>query len=153
MGGGLIVFPSTYRAGKSTLIAALAASGVRTHADDLMPLTQGEGVALGINPRLRRPLPANAPDRLLMFVARHAGPRDRRYQYLDLPAPLLSPHGERRPILRANLLFRGVEIGPGRHRVEFHFRPMSLENLVAAASDLVESEEEPIKTAIASPLQ
>ena len=61
--------------------------------------------------------------------------------------------GERRPILRANLLFRGVEIGPGRHRVEFHFRPMSLENLVAAASDLVESEEEPIKTAIASPLQ
>jgi hypothetical protein len=61
--------------------------------------------------------------------------------------------GERRPILRANLLFRGVEIGPGRHRVEFHFRPMSLENLVAAASDLVKTEEKPIQTAIASPLQ
>ncbi|QRM31155.1 YfhO family protein [Microvirga sp. VF16] len=61
--------------------------------------------------------------------------------------------GERRPILRANLLFRGVEIGPGRHRVEFHFRPMSLENLVAAASDLIESDEKPIQTAIASPLQ
>ncbi|MEE1613858.1 YfhO family protein [Microvirga sp. CF3016] len=61
--------------------------------------------------------------------------------------------GERRPILRANLLFRGVEIGPGRHRVEFHFRPMSLENLVAAASDLVKSEDKPIQTAIASPLQ
>ena len=60
--------------------------------------------------------------------------------------------GERRPILRANLLFRGVEIGPGRHRVEFHFRPMSLENLVAAASDLVKSEEQRIQTAIASPL-
>jgi hypothetical protein len=61
--------------------------------------------------------------------------------------------GERRPILRANLLFRGVEIGPGRHRVEFHFRPMSLENLVAAASDMVNSEDEPIETAIASPLR
>jgi Bacterial membrane protein YfhO len=61
--------------------------------------------------------------------------------------------GERRPILRANLLFRGVEIGPGRHRVEFHFRPMSLENLIAAASDLVKSDEKPIQTAIASPLQ
>ncbi|MGO4523606.1 hypothetical protein AB4097_01945 [Microvirga sp. 2MCAF35] len=60
--------------------------------------------------------------------------------------------GERRPILRANLLFRGVEVGPGRHRVEFHFRPMSLENLVAAASDLVKSEEKRIQTAIASPL-
>jgi hypothetical protein len=30
---------------------------------------------------------------------------------------------------------------------------MSLENLVAAASDLVKSEERPIQTAIASPLQ
>jgi hypothetical protein len=60
--------------------------------------------------------------------------------------------GERRPILRANLLFRGVEIGPGRHRVEFRFRPMSLENLVAAASDLVKSDEKPIQTAIVSPL-
>jgi len=61
--------------------------------------------------------------------------------------------GERRPILRANLLFRGVEIGPGKHRVEFHFRPMSFENLVAAASNLVKSEDKPIRTAIASPLQ
>ena len=59
--------------------------------------------------------------------------------------------GERRPILRANLLFRGVEIGPGHHRVEFQFRPMSIENLVAAASDLVKSEEKRIQTAIVSP--
>ena len=45
--------------------------------------------------------------------------------------------GERRPILRANLLFRGVEVSPGRHRVEFRFRPLSVGNLVAAATDLV----------------
>jgi hypothetical protein len=55
--------------------------------------------------------------------------------------------GERQPVLRANLLFRGVEVPAGRHRVEFHFRPISLENLVAAASDLVKSEGEPIRTA------
>ena len=40
---------------------------------------------------------------------------------------------------------------PGKHRVEFQFRPMSIENLVAAASDLVKSEDEPIRTAIAVP--
>ena len=40
-------------------------------------------------------------------------------------------------ILRTNLLFRGVEVGPGRHRVEFHFRPVSVANLLAAAGGLV----------------
>jgi hypothetical protein len=49
--------------------------------------------------------------------------------------------GEVRPILRANLLFRGVEVGPGRHRVEFRFRPLSMENLVAAATGLVEKDD------------
>jgi len=49
--------------------------------------------------------------------------------------------GEPRPILRANLLFRGVEVGPGRHRVEFRFRPLSMENLVAAATELVEKDD------------
>jgi hypothetical protein len=57
--------------------------------------------------------------------------------------------GERRPILRANLLFRGVEVPPGHHRVEFRFRPLSIDNLVAAAADLMSSgEDEAAQTAI-----
>jgi hypothetical protein len=64
-----------------------------------------------------------------------------------------SVDGERHPVLRANLLFRGVEVPAGKHRVEFAFRPLSLENLVAAATDLVDTEEKPIQTAIAAPVR
>ena len=56
--------------------------------------------------------------------------------------------GERRPILRTNVLFRGVEVPAGRHKIAFEFRPLSLDNLVAAASDLVAGEEvqDPVTT-------
>ena len=34
--------------------------------------------------------------------------------------------GESRPLLKTNYAFMGVEIEPGRHKVEFVFRPTSL---------------------------
>jgi hypothetical protein len=51
---------------------------------------------------------------------------------LDYPGWQVTVNGERRPLLRANVLFRGVELTPGRHEVVFRFRPFSLENLSAA---------------------
>jgi len=37
--------------------------------------------------------------------------------------------GRPAPILRTNVLFRGVEVAEGRHRITLHFEPFSLANL------------------------
>ncbi len=37
--------------------------------------------------------------------------------------------GKPAPVLRADILFRGVEVPPGHHRVVFHYTPFSLDNL------------------------
>jgi hypothetical protein len=40
--------------------------------------------------------------------------------------------GRKVPVLRADVLFRGVEVPPGHHQVVFRFAPFSLDNLKAA---------------------
>jgi hypothetical protein len=44
--------------------------------------------------------------------------------------------GHKEPVLHANILFRGVEVPAGHHRVAFSFHPLSLTNLAAAASSV-----------------
>jgi hypothetical protein len=46
------------------------------------------------------------------------------------------------PIVKANILFRGVPTPRGRHRVEFLFRPFSPRNLASAAGALIERDED-----------
>ena len=41
--------------------------------------------------------------------------------------------GQSKPVLRTDILFRGVEIPAGRHTVVFAYRPLSAQNLLAAA--------------------
>ena len=52
---------------------------------------------------------------------------------LFFPGWVATVDGEPRPLLRANLLFRGVETPPGHHVVSFAYQPFSAANLVAAA--------------------
>ncbi|MEJ6390248.1 hypothetical protein [Gymnodinialimonas ulvae] len=90
--GRLVIFPSGRRAGKSTLTAELARRGHRVFSDDILPVTltaQGmiTGLATGVAPRLRLPLPRGAPWDFADWVAADCGPADRQYKYL-LSAPV-----------------------------------------------------------------
>ncbi len=50
--------------------------------------------------------------------------------------------GRAEPVLRANILFRGVEVPAGHHLVSFCYRPFSLSNLVAAAQSALHRSKE-----------
>lgn len=99
-GDRLVVFPSTFRAGKSTLCAALAAAGIRIGGDDVLLIDAAArcGEALGFPPRLRRPLPDNLAPDSVSFIDRHAQLRGRQYQYLDLSPAALLRKGDKLPI-------------------------------------------------------
>ncbi|WP_458524737.1 PqqD family protein [Onishia taeanensis] len=97
--GRLVLFPATHRAGKSLLSAAFAAAGYRVFADDVLMLTaDGQGMALGLAPRLRLPLPPSLPSGLARFIVDHDDVSDRRYHYLALDDGRLAGHGVTRPI-------------------------------------------------------
>jgi len=109
--GRLVIFPSRYRAGKSTLAARLAVNRHVVFGDDVLPLAEGDrdGIALGLAPRLRLPLPGNASEAFRRFVVRHAGPSDEFYQYLNLPNGGLAKGGSTLPLGAVVLLDRRPE--------------------------------------------
>jgi hypothetical protein len=56
---------------------------------------------------------------------------------LYYPGWTVSVDGQAQSVLRANLLFRGVEVPAGHHVVEFRFEPFAWDNLASAAHELV----------------
>jgi hypothetical protein len=98
--GKLVVFPNRYRAGKSVLSACQAAAGVRLFADDVLPIGGPDdlGMAPGIVPRLRLPLPDNLAPETRDFIEARRGPSGKRYLYLDLAAAELASYGTQAPI-------------------------------------------------------
>ena len=107
---GLMVFPSTYRAGKSLLSVKLASCGARIFSDDVLPIPDGgnSGVALGILPRLRRPLPDTTDDPLRSFIANRIGPQNKRYRYIRLDKRHLAPRGTEAAVAAITILRRGA---------------------------------------------
>jgi hypothetical protein len=97
---GLVVFPGVQRAGKSTLSAALARAGHTVFCDDVLPIEAGShaGLALGLLPRLRLPLPANVSPRFRSFVAERSSLSRSHFVYLALRDAEIAPFGRTRPV-------------------------------------------------------
>ncbi|MGI9408044.1 MAG: PqqD family protein [Hyphomicrobiaceae bacterium] len=110
--GHLIVFPNKYRAGKSLLCSALASRGFRIFSDDLLKVDTGvsdrqlKGLATGVAPRLRLPLPKGMGALTDDFVASRWGAASERYLYLDLTDAELAPYNTPLPMAGFVLLDR-----------------------------------------------
>lgn len=98
--GKLVVFPSKYRAGKSILSACIAAADIQLFCDDVLPIGigDGRGIAPGLAPRLRIPLPDNLSPESREFIQRRRGLEGNQYLYLDLDNDHLAAHGDQAPV-------------------------------------------------------
>ncbi len=132
---GLTVLLGDTMAGKSTLAMALAANGARLWCDDRLPLSRNmQGLALGLRPKLRLPLPDSAPAQFAAFVDAHGTAREGSMVYLALETETQAVFGEVLPVRRLITLERSrqpqapklVEAGVGetvKHLVPVTFAP------------------------------
>ncbi|MGJ8589435.1 MAG: PqqD family peptide modification chaperone [Yoonia sp.] len=90
----LVIFPNARRAGKSLLSATLSSRGHAVFSDDFVPLAVDpqsgviSGMANGIAPRLRLPLPDNLSATLHSWIMDRIAVHNKQYGYLtgiDLP--------------------------------------------------------------------
>ncbi len=112
-GEACVCFPSVARAGKSTLMIELARRGHQVLCDDVLPLEpqRNRALGLGIAPRLRLPLPAEASAAFRHFLAERQGPQSHRLMYACLRPGEIAPLGTEVPIAGLVLLARD-----SRHR-------------------------------------
>jgi uncharacterized membrane protein YfhO len=98
--------------------------------DDDTPPTRSYGTALNASAGAAR-IVAWRPDRIEIAADSESGGmlalHDTYY-----PGWVAEIDGRPAPILRADVLFRGVELPPGQHIVVFRFAPFSFANLMSA---------------------
>lgn len=118
IGGHLVAFTGTYRAGKTTLVTRLGSEpDSELFCDDVLPIMpDGMALALGIQPRLRLPLPADIPQAFRDHVARSLTVCDHRYGYVSTPHQ--APCGERAPLAGLVVLSRHDGAPAHFHRME-----------------------------------
>ena len=94
--GRLVVFPNTYRSGKSVLSGCLGAADIRVYGDDILPIRPGSnhGQSIGVAPRLRLPLPPELDAGTRRFIERNRGVGNKRYLYLRLDDERQAGFGE-----------------------------------------------------------
>jgi hypothetical protein len=89
---GMVVLLGDHGAGKSTLAAALAQAGAPLAGDDRLVITRDgagwHGRALGLRPKLRWPLPAEAPPAFAGMVAARTVAAEGGMRLVDLPGVL-----------------------------------------------------------------
>ena len=117
---GLVVFPNTYRAGKSILSLKLVSCGGQLFTDDVLPITShgNFGMALGILPRLRLPLPEALGGAFSNFAFEHAGPKSDRYLYVKLSKREQAELGTTAPIRGITILQRDTAAKPALMKVK-----------------------------------
>ncbi len=109
--GTLVLFPESSKAGKSTLTVAFAAAGYRVFGDDVLGLTaDGVGVAMGVAPRLRMPMPDSFSTEFFDYAQRHAGPEDECYRFVIPAQNALARLDDNSPVGAIVLLERDAQI-------------------------------------------
>jgi hypothetical protein len=101
--GRLVIFPSTRRAGKSTLTVALAAAGKKVFTDDFLPLKATNdgllsGISSGISPRLRLPFPDQIGATARDYIQNRSMIQNRQYRFVTPRTDELANFGDTAPI-------------------------------------------------------
>lgn len=111
MNDGLVIFPSVQKSGKSTIVVELAMRGYRVYCDDVLPVDTKtfHGIAMGIVPRIRLPVPPSVSPQHKEFVESRIGLSDRFAAYLNLRDGELANFGESGEIRAVLLLDRQTE--------------------------------------------
>lgn len=120
IGEHLVAFTGRYRSGKTTLVTRLSAEpDFEIFCDDVLPIEpDGNAMALGVQPRLRLPLPPKLPSDFYQFAEEKMTVRDKRYGFVLTPNQ--APKGRQAPLAALIVLSR-TEEGPA----QFHEIPTS----------------------------